>query len=122
MNKWKAQALGPVAKLLIYGLFRKGRVLAQDGISTGHQQQTAAALRSRMLDRDTPFLPSQLFGRFVVADREKILLEGLDFGALYESLLARPGKVSLSLSTSDDGSHAELGASAIKCCYAVFEC
>ena len=28
------------------------------GISTGHQQQTAAALRSRMLDRDTPFLPS----------------------------------------------------------------
>ena len=27
----KAQALGPVAKLLIYGLFRKGRVLAQDG-------------------------------------------------------------------------------------------
>ena len=78
------------------------------GISTGHQQQTAAALRSRMLDRDTPFLPSQLFGRFVVADREKILLEGLDFGALYESLLARPGKVSLSLSTSDDGSYAEL--------------
>ena len=34
----KPTALGPVAntdtKLLIYGLFQKGRVLAQDGIAT----------------------------------------------------------------------------------------
>ena len=38
----KSTALGPVAntdtKLLIYGLFQKGRVLAQDGKETGSRQ------------------------------------------------------------------------------------
>ena len=37
----KPTALGPVAntdtKLLIYGLFQKGRVLAQDGVSRANQ-------------------------------------------------------------------------------------
>ncbi len=40
-------ALGTVAntdtKLLIYGLFQKGRVLAQDGMRAHYQQQTAQA-------------------------------------------------------------------------------
>ncbi len=77
------------------------------GITRGGQQQTAA-LRSQMLKRDTPFLPSQLFGRFVVADHENVPVEGPDLGPLYESLLARPGRVSFSLSASEDGPHAEL--------------
>ena len=41
----KPTALGPVAntdtKLLIYGLFQKGRVLAQDGIETRPTERTS---------------------------------------------------------------------------------
>ena len=43
----KPTALGPVAntdtKLLIYGLFQKGRVLAQDGIKKTRGQQASIA-------------------------------------------------------------------------------
>ena len=43
----KPTALGPVAntdtKLLIYGLFQKGRVLAQDGLGAGRQHLIAEA-------------------------------------------------------------------------------
>ena len=39
----KPTALGPVAntdtKLLIYGLFQKGRVLAQDGVRVGSSER-----------------------------------------------------------------------------------
>ena len=45
----KPTALGPVAntdtKLLIYGLFQKGRVLAQDGIVFAGVRLVVAALR-----------------------------------------------------------------------------
>ena len=54
-------ALGPVAKLLIYGLFRKGRVLAQDGVAsrslggpTRYEAYTATI--SSWPPRPTPFL------------------------------------------------------------------
>ena len=43
----KPTALGPVAntdtKLLIYGLFQKGRVLAQDAIDTSGERQPESA-------------------------------------------------------------------------------
>ena len=50
----KPTALGPVAntdtkKLLIYGLFRKGRVLAQDGIETSAILHFGSALTMRKL-------------------------------------------------------------------------
>ncbi len=51
------------------------------------------ALRGSMLDRDSPFLPSPLFSRFVAAfaDDDEAVLDGQDFGVLYESLLSRVG-------------------------------
>ena len=50
----KPTALGPVAntdtkKLLIYGLFQKGRVLAQDGIETSAILHFGSALTMRKL-------------------------------------------------------------------------
>ena len=49
----KPTALGPVAntdtKLLIYGLFQKGRVLAQDGSNSCN---TAVSTRIRVVPRD----------------------------------------------------------------------
>ena len=49
----KLTALGPVAntdtKLLIYGLFQKGRVLAQDGIETSAILHFGSALTMREL-------------------------------------------------------------------------
>ena len=52
----KPTALGPVAntdtKLLIYGLFRKGRVLAQDGTRGGHSATTRRALAA--MANETP--------------------------------------------------------------------
>ncbi len=45
----KPTALGPVAntdtKLLIYGLFQKGRVLAQDGVAYRRASAASAGLR-----------------------------------------------------------------------------
>ena len=45
----KPTALGPVAntdtKLLIYGLFQKGRVLAQDGVAYRRASTASAGLR-----------------------------------------------------------------------------
>ncbi len=47
----KPTALGPVAntdtKLLIYGLFQKGRVLAQDGVENPPGSPPTGARRSR---------------------------------------------------------------------------
>ena len=44
----KPTALGPVAntdtKLLIYGLFQKGRVLAQDGVASADGSEVARSL------------------------------------------------------------------------------
>ena len=64
----KPTALGPVAntdtKLLIYGLFQKGRVLAQDGMTQVARNVTMADVgflsSSRYLihDRDTKFCQS----------------------------------------------------------------
>ena len=42
INNDDGQALGPVAKLLIYGLFQKGRVLAQDGKNSSQRQRWLA--------------------------------------------------------------------------------
>ena len=51
----KPTALGPGAntdtKLLIYGLFQKGRVLAQDGLSTNLSGQRFHRLRRRLTVR-----------------------------------------------------------------------
>ena len=56
----KLTALGPVAntdtKLLIYGLFQKGRVLAQDGTRDGTRSLTALTLSVRRTDDGRPTL------------------------------------------------------------------
>ena len=48
----KPTALGPVAntdtKLLIYGLFQKGRVLAQDGVADGAVWSHPVSAKSRL--------------------------------------------------------------------------
>ena len=51
----KPTALGPVAntdtKLLIYGLFQKGRVLAQDGIDARKKPMTSSSPSGRLSRR-----------------------------------------------------------------------
>ena len=58
----KPTALGPVAntdtKLLIYGLFQKGRVLAQDGVSKQELRQwPAEAVRPMQAESDRSGVP-----------------------------------------------------------------
>lgn len=66
----------------------------------------ATALRSTMRDREAPFLPSQLFSRFALAGQVSVTLDGQDIGPFYESLLARPAPVVLSLFGGEDGAQA----------------
>ena len=58
----KPTALGPVAntdtKLLIYGLFQKGRVLAQDGV----QARAAPHLDQNVLARCAAVAPASVLG------------------------------------------------------------
>jgi len=56
-------------------------------------------LRNAMRDRENPFLPSQLFSRFIVnlGDAEAVVLDGQDFGILYESFFSRAQEVGLTL-------------------------
>jgi hypothetical protein len=56
-------------------------------------------LRNAMRDREDPFLPSQLFSRFIVniGDEGAAVLDGQDFGILYESFLSRAQEVGLTL-------------------------
>jgi hypothetical protein len=68
------------------------------GITQG-DPTTGTALRTAMRDRESPFLPSPLFSRFVVntTPGETTTIDGQDFGIVYESLLARSKEIELSL-------------------------
>ncbi|HEY0992859.1 MAG TPA: hypothetical protein VGD80_37655 [Kofleriaceae bacterium] len=68
------------------------------GITRG-DESTQAALRNAMRERESPFLPSPLFSRFVVnsAPNGKAVVDGQDFGIVYESLLARSTEVQTTL-------------------------
>ena len=78
----KPTALGPVAntdtKLLIYGLFQKGRVLAQDGV----QRDTGGA---RQLNRSSPSCLKQAGSANRFLPRAAILSSG-PRGAVNSSL------------------------------------
>jgi hypothetical protein len=78
---------------------------------TGGSSQLAERLREAMRHREEPFLPSQLFSRFVVRPGEKApaVIDGQDFGVVYESLLARAQKVLLSLSQVGETLEASVG-------------
>jgi hypothetical protein len=71
------------------------------------------ALRIEMVNRESPFLPSQLLSRFMsaMAPGEAILLDGRDFGVLYESLLSQVGasERQLSLTVIQSGEDTILG-------------
>jgi len=74
------------------------------GIAQGGES-LSEGLRSAMRDREDPFLPSELFSRFIVSfrDRDRLVLDGQDFGILYESFLSRAEQVGLTLfQTGDD--------------------
>jgi hypothetical protein len=75
---------------------------------TGGSAQDAERLREVMRHRERPFLPSPLFSRFVVKPDEQgpAVIDGQDFGVVYESLLSRGDGVLLSL---DDGLRACVG-------------
>ena len=67
----KPTALGPVAntdtKLLIYGLFQKGRVLAQDGVPTTIMMKVTQPMHRWVLPQ------SSVGGRRVTCSRARIL-------------------------------------------------
>jgi hypothetical protein len=75
---------------------------------TRASSQLAESLRDAMRHREEPFLPSQLFSRFVLkpADGERQVLDGQDFGAVYESLQSRSQRVVLSMTQVGDTLHA----------------
>jgi hypothetical protein len=81
---------------------------------THGSSKMADSLREAMRHREEPFLPSQLFSRFVArpGDEEQAVLDGQDFGLVYESLLARAQKVLLSVSQVGDAFHASVGLGA----------
>lgn len=75
------------------------------GITKGYPQ-LAQGLRKVMRDRQAPYLPSQLFSRFaLMSDVGAVpVLDGLDFGALYDSILTRTEIANdLSISIYQDG-------------------
>ena len=70
----KPTALGPVAntdtKLLIYGLFQKGRVLAQDGVADGAVWSHPVSARSGPARAECGDVPAAVeFGRVAAAVR-----------------------------------------------------
>lgn len=73
------------------------------GLTRGSSQQSDS-LREAMRHREEPFLPSQLFSRFVVkpAEEQSAVIDGQDFGVVYESLLSRAQKVLLSVTQVGD--------------------
>ena len=92
----KPTALGPVAntdtKLLIYGLFQKGRVLAQDGVSTRNYERSldkpAAKLKSRgtskraasrhLVSQATKKLEQYLSRRLEEYELAALMMDGLE--------------------------------------------
>ena len=70
--------------------------------------RTGDLLREVMRNRETPFLPSQLFSRFVfnLGQENALEVDGRDFGVLYESFLSRsdrPENVTFTLTEDDEG-------------------
>jgi hypothetical protein len=72
------------------------------GLTQG-ERKLAEALREAMRQRETPFLPSQLFSRFVVslAKDTTPILDAQDFGVLYESLISRAEHIPLTILQAD---------------------
>lgn len=78
------------------------------GVTRG-RGDLAERLREVMRHREEPFLPSQLFSRFVSPeDGPTAVLDGQDFGVLYESLLYRGQKVLLAIIQTTDGLQASI--------------
>lgn len=78
---------------------------------TSASESLASGLREAIRNREEPFLPSQLFGRFVASlasDDSTPVLDGQDFGVFYESLLSRSDKVQLNLTETDEGLQASV--------------
>jgi hypothetical protein len=73
------------------------------GVSKG-SEVLARGIRDVMGNREKPFLPSQLFSRFVMnlAGKDRAVLDGQDFGVFYESLLSRTTSVFLNLTQSEE--------------------
>jgi hypothetical protein len=80
------------------------------GLTAG-SAQVAERLRNTMRHREKPFLPTQLFSRFVVKPGETgpAVMDGQDFGVVYESLISRGEGILLSLDQASDGLHASVG-------------
>lgn len=81
----------------------KEYVFAREVLSGG---PLAADLRAAMQGQEAPFLPSQLFGRFInhlQGDGDgTIVIDSEDFGVLYESLLARDAHMDVSVFDDED--------------------
>lgn len=77
---------------------------------TRGDESTQSRLRTTMRDRESPFLPSPLFSRFVVNSTVtgKTVVDGQDFGIVYESLLARSSQVETSLFETGDAIEARV--------------
>lgn len=76
------------------------------GLRNGYNE-LAESLRKTMRNRLEPFLPSQLFSRFILKSEGETIpvIEGRDFGVLYDSLLMRAevsDQVSLNIFQSGD--------------------
>lgn len=83
------------------------------GVTKGYEQLTQV-LRRAMSDRQEPFLPSQLFSRFIIRPVEGSvpILDGQDVGVFYESLLARAEIAeSVGLTITQSGDSIQLVAS-----------
>lgn len=79
------------------------------GLTHGHKD-LSEALRKAMRDRQDPFLPSQLFSRFILRQNgdEFPVLDGQDFGVFYDSLLTRvesTDDISLTILQNGDSIH-----------------
>jgi hypothetical protein len=94
------------------------------GLTNGYKGLTDG-LRKLMRDRSEPFLPSQLFSRFILTTEGDSLpvIEGQDLGILYDSLLTRvEDPDDMNLTILQDGEEVRLTASLDKHGQSEVEC
>lgn len=80
------------------------------GLTRG-SSELSESLRKTMKHREEPFLPSQLFSRFIVKPgvAQPPVIDGQDFGVVYESLLSRAQRVLLSIAEVGETFEASVG-------------
>lgn len=78
---------------------------------TGASDKLTERLRETMRHREEPFLPSPLFSRFLLkpGEDQTPVVDGQDFGLVYESMLSRAQDVLLSVTQDGDVLQASLG-------------